>query len=338
MPNQDSRRGFFSQFLGSAFAAAAAQQALAQQDSSNGLPTRRLGRTGEQVSILCLGGWHIGAVEDKNLAVRMQHAAIDQGVTFFDTCWDYQWGGSEEIIGRALAQGGKREKVFLMTKNCERDYQGSMNCLEDSLRRMKTDYLDLWQFHEMVYDSDPDWVFEKGGLRAAIEAQRAGKVRYIGFTGHKDPSIHLKMLNKGFDWATAQMPINVMDAHYRSFQKQVVPVCLSKDVGVLGMKSLGGGSPQGRIPSMTKITHEQCRRYALSQPISSLVVGVMTMEELDAEIRIARGFRPLSDAAKEELLLTAAPEGGDGRHELFKSSQRFDGPHHREQHGFAVDA
>ena len=338
MSDSNSRRDFFHGFFGSALAAAAAQQALAQRDSPNGLPTRRLGRTGEQVSILCLGGWHIGAVEDKTESIRIQHAAIDQGMTFFDTCWDYQWGGSEEIIGRALSHQGKREKVFLMTKNCERDYKGSMQCLEDSLRRMRTDYLDLWQFHEMVYDNDPDWVFEKGGLKAALEAQRAGKVRYIGFTGHKDPRIHLKMLNKGFDWDTAQMPINVMDAHYRSFQKEVVPVCLNQDVGVLGMKSLGGGSPKGRIPSQTSITHEQCRRFALSQPVSSLVVGIMSMEELDAEIRIARNFKPMSDTDREELLLTSATEGGDGRHELFKSSQTFDGPHHREQHGFSTDA
>lgn len=334
----DSRRGFFHRFFGSAMAAAAAQQALAQRDSANGLPTRRLGRTDEQVSILCLGGWHIGAIENKDEAIRIQHAAIDQGLTFFDSAWDYQMGGSEEIIGRALDQDGKRDKVFLMTKNCERDYDGSMRCLEDSLRRFRTDRIDLWQFHEMVYDNDPDWVFEKGGLKAALEAQRAGKVRYIGFTGHKDPRIHLKMLNKGFDFDTAQMPINVMDAHYRSFQKEVVPVCLNQDVGVLGMKSLGGGAPIGKIPTETSISHEQCRRFALSQPVSSLVVGVMTMDELDAEIRIARDFRPMSDQDREELLLTAAPEAGDGRHELFKSSQTYDGPYHRKQHEFATDA
>ncbi|MBI1355825.1 MAG: aldo/keto reductase [Acidobacteria bacterium] len=335
----DSRRNFFQSIFGSAMAAALAQQAIAQQSGAAGLPTRKLGRTNEHVSILCLGGWHIGAVENKDEAVRIMHAAIDEGLTFFDTCWDYQWGGSEEIIGRALSQQGKRDKVFLMTKNCERDYAGSMKCLDDSLRRLKTDRLDLWQFHEMVYDNDPDWVFEKGGLRAALEAQKAGKVRYIGFTGHKDPRIHLKMLNKPYDWATAQMPINVMDGHFRSFQKEVVPVCLSKNVGVIGMKSLAGGPGpgKGRIPTETKLTHDQCRRYALSLPISSLVVGVMTMDELKAEIAIARDFKPLPDSEKENLLSMALTEGAsDGRHELFKSTQTYDGPHHRQQHGFAV--
>ncbi len=333
---QGSRRSFFKGVFGSAMAAALAQRAIAQQESANGLPTRRLGRTDEQVSILCLGGWHIGAVADKDEAVRIMHAAIDAGLTFFDNAWDYHDGGSEEIMGRALAQDGKRDKVFLMTKNCERDYEGSKRCLDESLKRLKTDRIDLWQFHEMVYDSDPDWVFEKGGMKAALEAQKAGKVRYIGFTGHKDPSIHLKMLNKGYDWAASQMPINVMDAHYRSFQKEVVPVCLARDVGVVGMKSLGGGSPRGKIPSETDISYEQCRRYALSLPVATLVVGVLSMEELQAEIEIARNFEPMSDGQKAAIVAQAAAEGGDGRHELFKSTQRFDGPHHRKQHGFAV--
>jgi len=336
MPNDSSRRSFFRSMFSSAAAAAMAQQALAQQDSPNGLPTRKLGRTGEDVSILSLGGWHIGAVEDKGEAVRIMHAAIDEGMTFFDNAWDYHDGGSEEIMGRALSEGGKRDKVFLMTKNCERDYAGSMRCLDDSLRRLRTDRLDLWQFHEMVYDNDPDWVFEKGGLKAALEAQKAGKVRYIGFTGHKDPRIHLKMLAKPYEWASAQMPINVMDAHYRSFQKQVVPECLAKNVGVIGMKSLGGGSPKGKIPTETDITYEQCRRYALSLPVSTLCVGILTMDELKAEIAIARDFKPMTDGHKETLLTKAATDGGDGRHELFKSSQVFDGPHHRRQHGFAT--
>lgn len=335
-PLDDSRRTFFRSLLGSAAVAAMAQQAIAQTDSPNGLPTRRLGRTDEQVSILSLGGWHIGSIENKDEAVRIMHAAIDEGLTFFDSAWDYQMGGSEEIIGRALAQEGKRDKVFLMTKNCERDYAGSMRCLDESLQRLRTDRIDLWQFHEMVYDNDPDWVFEKGGLKAALEAQQAGKVRHIGFTGHKDPRIHRKMLAKPYDWATAQMPINVMDWHFRSFQREVVPVCLNQDVGVLGMKSLGGGGTVGRIPTETEITHEQCRRYALSLPISSLVAGIISMEELKTEVAIARNFKPMSDAEKEELLAIAKPHAGDGRHELFKSTQTYDGPHHRAQHDFAV--
>jgi predicted aldo/keto reductase-like oxidoreductase len=310
---------------------------LAQQDSAKGIPTRRLGRTNEQVSILCLGGWHIGSIKDRQESIRIMHAALDEGITFFDNAWDYHNGHAEEVMGEALASDGRRDRVFLMTKNCERDYEGSKRNLDDSLRRLRTDRIDLWQFHEMVYDNDPDWVFEKGGLKAALEAQKAGKVRYIGFTGHKDPSIHLKMIGKPYDWASAQMPINVMDAHYRSFQKEVVPVCLNKNIGVIGMKSLGGGPP-GRIPTQTKITAEQCIRYSLSLPVSSLVVGIQSMADLKQDVGIARGFRPMPDTEKDQLLSMAAPEGGDGRHELFKSTKSFDGPHHRKQHGFALDA
>lgn len=239
-------------------------------------------------------------------------------------------------MGEALAQDGKRSKVFLMTKNCERDYAGSMRNLDESLKRLRTDHLDLWQFHEMVYDNDPDWVFEKGGIKAALEAQKAGKVRFIGFTGHKDPRIHLKMINKPHPWDTAQMPINIMDAHYRSFQKEVVPVCLEKGVAVLGMKSLGGGSPRGRIPSQAGVSAEDCIRFALSQPIASLVVGIMSMDDLKQDVAIGRDFKPMPPQQQTALLDRVRDIAGDGRHELFKSSKAFDGPHHRKQHGFDV--
>ena len=191
------------------------------------------------MSILCLGGWHIGSVEDSAEAIRIMHAAVDEGLTFFDNCWDYHDGGSEEVMGRALADG-RRDKVFLMTKNCERDYAGSMKCLDDSLRRLRTDRIDLWQFHEIIYDNDPDWVFDKGGLKAALEARKAGKVRYIGFTGHKDPRIHSRCWRSPSTGTACQFPVNVLDVHYRSFQKQVLPVCLKKKVGAIGMKGFGG--------------------------------------------------------------------------------------------------
>ena len=337
MNDPTSRREFFQSFLGSALAASLAEQVLAQTPpGAGGIPTRVLGRTGERVSILCLGGWHIATAKDKDEAIRIMHAAIDEGINFFDNAWDYHNGRSEEWMGEALDSGGRRNKVLLMTKNCERDYAGSMKCLEDSLRRLRTDHLDLWQFHEVVYDSDPDWVIEKGGLKAALEARQAGKVRYIGFTGHKDPRIHLKMLAKDHLWDTAQMPINVMDAHYRSFQKQVVPVCLEKNVGVIGMKSLAGGAPRGRIPTATNVTAQECIRYALSLPVSALVVGITSMEDLKQDLEIARNFQPMPDAEKAQLLARVRDEAGDGRHELFKSTQQFDGPHHRRQHNFAV--
>ncbi|MCS6952074.1 MAG: aldo/keto reductase [Bryobacterales bacterium] len=334
-----SRREFLEQTTAAALSVAAlAEQVIAQTSSASatGLPTRVLGRTGQRVSILCLGGWHIGAIKDENEAIRIMHAAIDEGLTFFDNCWDYHNGRAEEVMGKALAMDGKRKQVFLMTKNCERDYAGSMKNLEDSLRRLRTDYLDLWQFHEIVYDNDPDWVFERGGIKAAIEARKQGKVRYIGFTGHKDPLIHRKMLAKPFDWDAAQMPINVMDAHYRSFQNEVVPECLKKNVGVIGMKGLGGGGTQGRLVAAAGLTPQECYRYCLSLPIASQVVGMISMEQLKQNIAIAREFRPMSRQEREALLARVKEEAGDGRHELFKSTKLFDGPHHRRQHGFDV--
>ncbi|MFQ5929435.1 MAG: aldo/keto reductase [Acidobacteriota bacterium] len=335
---ETTRREFVGNTLGGAAAASLGQWVLAQtRPSPAGIPTRPLGKTGEKVSILCLGGWHIGAVKDPQETIRIMHAAMDQGITFFDNAWDYHDGWSEEIMGRALAMDGRRQKVFLMTKNCERDYQGSMRNLEESLRRLQTDYLDLWQFHEIVYDNDPDWVFEKRGIKAAIEAQKAGKVRYIGFTGHKDPRIHLKMLGKPFAWDTAQMPINVMDFHYRSFQLEVVPVCLEKGVGVLGMKSLGGGYPKGRIPETTGVSAQECLRYALGLPVSSLVVGITSMKDLEQDLEVGRNFESMEVTEQKRLLARVKDVATDGRHELFKSAKNFDGPHHRRQHGFATD-
>jgi aryl-alcohol dehydrogenase-like predicted oxidoreductase len=312
----------------------------AQKDDGRGLPTRPLGKTGVEVSILALGGWHIGKASlesGEREAIRLMQAAIDAGLTFFDNAWDYHDGMAEELMGKALA--GRRDKVFLMTKNCERDYAGSLACLDDSLRRLKTDRLDLWQFHEIVYDNDPDWVFEKGGLKAALEAQQAGKVRFIGFTGHKDPSIHLKMLGKPYAWATSQMPINVCDYHYRSFEQQVVPLCLQHGTAVLGMKSLGG-SPDlqnARFVKAGVAAPEECLRYALSQGVSSLVVGIRNQRDLDQALAAGRGFKPMSQEEQAALRERVREQAGDGRHELFKSSKHFDGPHHRKQHGFAVE-
>lgn len=314
-----------------------AQRAMAQQASPNGLPTRRLGRTGEQVSILCLGGAHIGRVglKDEPEALRIFHAAVDNGVRFIDNAWAYNDGYSEELVGKAMTPG-VREKLFLMTKNTGRDFARSKSCLEDSLRRLKIDYLDLWQFHETNYDNDPDWIFERGAIDYALEAQRAGKVRYIGFTGHKDPRIHNKMLAKGFAWDTAQMPINVMDYFYRSFFHETLPLCLAADIGVLGMKNLGGGVNTGKIPEDTSITAAQCVRYALSQPIATAVRGWTTMDQLQADLAVARDFVPMTSAELASLLAVAEEQAGDGRHEQFKSTRRFDNPIYREMHGLPV--
>jgi aryl-alcohol dehydrogenase-like predicted oxidoreductase len=332
-----TRRGFLKQAAAGATLAALTEEVLAQTSpaSATGLPTRVLGRTGQRVSIIALGGWHIGAIKDDAESVRLMQAALDEGITFFDNAWDYHDGRSEELMGRALSEGGRRDKVFLMTKNCERDYDGSMKCLEDSLRRLRTDHVDLWQFHEMVYDNDPDWVFDKGGIKAALDARKAGKVRFIGFTGHKHPNIHLKMLGKPFDWDSAQMPVNVMDAHYRSFQNQVVPVCLEKKVGVIGMKGYGGSSPEG-IMSKSGLTVAEAYRYSLSQPVSAQVVGLITLDQVKQAAALARSFAPMSAAEQTALRDRVRDMAGDGRYELFKSTVTFDGPHHRRQHGFAV--
>ncbi len=333
------RRDFLKQAAAGMALATLAEDVLAQTSgpSATGVPTRVLGRTGQRVSILCIGGWHIGSMKDDAESIRLMQVALDEGITFFDNAWDYHDGRSEELMGRALAEGGRRDKAFLMTKNCERDYDGSMKCLEDSLRRLKTDRVDLWQFHEMCYDNDPDWVFEKGGIKAALDARKAGKVRFIGFTGHKDPRIHLKMLGKPFDWDAAQMPINVMDARYRSFQNQVVPVCLEKKVGVIGMKGYGGGgnAPPG-IMAQSGLTAAEAYRYSLSMPVSTQVVGLTTLDQLKEAVALARSFTPMSTAEKSALLARVADVAGDGRYELFKSTVAFDGPHHRKQHGFAV--
>jgi predicted aldo/keto reductase-like oxidoreductase len=288
-----------------------------------------------------LGGWHSvapAAMEkaDESDSIRLMHAAIDEGINFFDNAWDYHDGYAEEVMGRALAMDGRRQQVFLMTKNCERDYEGSMRNLEDSLRRLKTDRVDLWMFHECNYDNDPDWIFERGGMRAAIEARDAGKVRFIGFTGHKDPRIHNKMLGKPHAWDAALMPINILDAHYRSFLNETVPLCRDKGVAPIGMKGFGGGWPNGRILERMGLEPRDLLRFNLSQPTVSQVVGIKDMAQLKFAMSVARDFAPMTDAEQDTLLARVRTEAGDGRHETFKSTNEHDGPHHRRQHGFAT--
>lgn len=328
-PSMDRRRFLQAAVAGTAVISLADVLAQPEEERTGGLPTRPLGKTGERVCILGLGGWHIGAVEE-NEAIKIMHAAIDEGLTFFDNAWDYHDGRSEEFMGKALANG-RREKVFLMTKNCSRDAQGTRQCLEDSLRRLKTDVIDLWQFHEINYDNDPDWIVEKGALAEALKAKEEGKIRFLGFTGHKSPQIHLNMLDK-HAWDTVLMPVNVCDYFFRSFIQNVVPKANERGVAVLGMKSLGGGRP-GRLPSAKVCTAEEAIRFALSQPIASLVTGIDSMEVLKQNVAIARSFQPLSAEEQERLLAKVRPVAGDGRHERFKTTQFFDGPHHQKQHG-----
>jgi aryl-alcohol dehydrogenase-like predicted oxidoreductase len=316
-----------------------------QTDTGAGLPRRKFGRHDDMVSILTLGGWHsvaktaFGKAEESE-SIRLMHAAIDEGINFFDNAWDYHNGFAEEVMGRALKMDGKREQVFLMTKNCERDYEGSLRDLEDSLRRLQTDRLDLWMFHECNYDNDPDWIFERGAMRAAIEARAAGKVRYIGFTGHKDPRIHNKMLGKTNDWDASLMPINLMDSMYRSFLNETVPLCHAMGAAPIGMKGFGGGWPHGDIlkslGDRPEISVGSLLSFNLSQPICSQVVGITDMEQLQAAVAVVRKFEAMPEAEQTALMESVKLEAGDGRYENFKSTNVHDGPHHRKQHGFAL--
>jgi len=322
--------------LASVSAAALAEQVIGQTSgaSATGVPTRLLGRTGQRISVLGVGGGHARGIKDDADCIRYMHAAVDEGVTFFDNAWEYGGGAAEEIMGKALVQDGYRKRVFLMTKNCGRDYKDSVNCLEDSLRRLQTDHVDLWQFHEVNYDNDPDWIFERGAMKAALEARKAGKVRFIGFTGHKAPHIHLKMLAKPFEWDTCMMPANVADANFRSFQKEVIPVCLKKNVGILGFKGLGGG--RGALLGQANLTLEECLRYCLSLPVATQIVGMNSIAQLKQNVAVARSFKPMSASEKTQLLARVKDISGDGRFETFKTMISHDSRIHRDQHGFPI--
>jgi len=286
---------------------------------------RPLGRTGVQVSLVGLGGFHIGMPKTDAEAVRIVHAAIDHGVTFLDNCWDYNDGKSELRYGQALT-GGYRQKVFLMTKLDGRTKASAAAQLEQSLQRLRTDHIDLVQIHEVIRMTDPERVFAPGGaIEALVEAKKAGKLRFIGFTGHKDPTIHLHMIETaqkhGFTFDTVQMPVNVLDAHYRSFQALVLPVAREKGMGVLGMKALGSGV----ILESGAVNAVECLRYAMSQPVSVCITGCDTMGVLEQALSIAINFKPLSDEEQKALLARTAQVAANGQYEQFKTSQRFDG-------------
>lgn len=325
----ESRRDFL---LGSI---AAAESVVAQTSgaSATGVPTRPLGKTGVRVSVLGVGGAHAGRTKEEAEGIRLIQTALSEGITFMDNAWEYNNGRSELVMGKALKEDGRRKNAFVMTKVCARDYEGAKQQLDESLRRLQTDYLDLWQFHECNYFNDPEWVFEKGGIRAAMEAKKAGKVRFIGFTGHKTPRIHLKMLARDFAWDACQMPNNVMDSRFESFRHEVMPVCATKGVGIIGMKGCGG---DGRILTENVATLEECYRYCLSQPVSVQVVGLSSLDQLERALQIVRSFKPLSPSEMTTLLSRIKDVQGDGRFELFKSSKRFDSGYHRRQHGFDV--
>ena len=296
-----------------------------------GLPTRVLGRSGVEVSILSFGGGHFCRQHlNESESVRLVRRAVDEGVSFFDNAWEYHGGESERRMGIALA--GIRDRVTLMTKVCARDRAGATAQLDESLTRLKTDRIDVWQFHEINYDNDADWIGGiDGALEAALAARDAGKVRLIGFTGHKHPDIFRKMLELDFEWDTVQMPVNVMDAHYRSFQNGVLPELNRRGIGTIGMKSLGGDA---QLVKAAGLTPQECRAYAMSLPISTLVTGIESDENLDQDLAVARELVPLPDEDMSALRERVKDIAGDGRFEWFKSTQYYDSAIHREQHGF----
>ena len=285
---------------------------------------RTLGQTQERVSAIGLGGFHIGHPKDEQESIRIIHSAIDRGITFMDNSWDYNEGVSEIRMGKAL-KNGYRDQVFLMTKIDGRTKEAAAQQIEESLRRLQTDHVDLLQFHEVLRLEDPDRIFAaEGAIAAFLEAKQAGKTRYIGFTGHKDPLVHLRMLEiakeHGFSFDTVQMPLNVMDAHFRSFEHQVLPKLVEAGIGVLGMKTMGDGN----ILKSKTVEPIECLHYALNLPTSVVITGIERMEILDQAIKAAETFKPMSDKAVSELLARTAEAAMTGHYEPFKTGVQFD--------------
>jgi predicted aldo/keto reductase-like oxidoreductase len=301
------------------------------QSSVVGIPHRSLGRTGEQVSLVGLGGAHVGGQADEQESIRIIRTAIDGGVNFLDNSWDYHGGASEVRMGKALADG-YRQKVFLMTKIDGRDRKTAAMQIDESLGRLKADRIDLMQIHEVIRMSDPERIFGPGGaMEAMLAARKAGKIRYIGFTGHKSPAIHLKMietaLQNGFVFDAVQMPLNVMDAHFESFEKRVLPVLLKHRIGVLGMKPMGGGV----ILNSGTVTPVECLHYSMNLPTSVVITGCDSLSVLQQALDAARSFRPMSEGQLAALLARTEKTAKAGRYELYKTSRRFDATYYNPQ-------
>jgi aryl-alcohol dehydrogenase-like predicted oxidoreductase len=301
-------------------------------DADFQVATRPMGKTGLNCSILGVGGYHLGTVAGQPEVNNMVAKAIDHGVNFFDNAWEYHKGASEERLGVALK--GKRDRAIVMTKVCThgRKKDIAMQMLEESLVRLQTDHLDVWQVHEVVYYNDPEKCFaEDGVLEALAAAKKQGKVRFVGFTGHKNPSIHLAMLEGGFPFDTIQMPLNPFDYSYRSFQREVLPVAVERGMAVFGMKSMGGS---GEMISGGALTPTEALSYAMSLPgVSTTISGMDSMDVLDQNLDILRIFKPLSEE-QITALRTHGRQFEDGRYELFKSTVKYDGDLGRQQHDF----
>jgi aryl-alcohol dehydrogenase-like predicted oxidoreductase len=319
-----TRREFLEMAVAATCAAGAEKNAWAA-DAKADMTYRTLGRTGEKVSMVGLGGYHLGSQRDEQESVRIIRTALDNGMSFLDNCWDYNNGQSEVRMGQAL-RDGYRQRAFLMTKIDGRTRKAATQQLEESLRRLQTDHIDLLQFHEIIRMEDPARIFAPGGgMEAVVEAQKAGKVRYIGFTGHKSPDIHLKMLETAdahdFRFDAVQMPLNVMDAHYNSFEKKVLPVLVKKGIGVLGMKPMGDSLILG---SKTAEPIE-CLHYAMNLPTSVVITGCDSLPILEQALQAARTFRPMSGAEVAALLAKTADAARDGKYEGYKTTHTFDG-------------
>jgi aryl-alcohol dehydrogenase-like predicted oxidoreductase len=287
------------------------------------MPYRTLGKTGEKVSVIGMGGYAIG-VPAESEAIRLVRAGVDGGINFLDNSWDYYDGKSETRMGKAL-RDGYREKVFLMTKVDGRTKKEAAKQIDESLKRLHTDHVDLMQHHEVIRFEDPDRIFAaEGAMEAFLEAKQAGKIRYIGFTGHKDPHVHLYMLSvaerHGFSFDTVQMPLNLMDAHFRSFGKMVLPELVKKKIGVLGMKSMGGGV----ILKSKTVSPTECLHYAMNLPTSVVITGIESQENLEQAFEAARTFRPMPEDLVSALLAKTEKAAAGGEFELFKTSAVFD--------------
>jgi predicted aldo/keto reductase-like oxidoreductase len=326
-----TRRKFLGASLAATLAMGAASKSSRAAPNTEGVPRRTLGRTGEKVSMVGLGGYHIGMQSDEQESIRIIRTALDSGINFLDNCWDYNNGQSEIRMGKAL-RDGYRQKAFLMTKIDGQTKKAAAQQIEESLRRLQTDRIDLLQFHEVIREKDPERIFAAGGsMDAALEAKKAGKIRYIGFTGHKSPDIHLKMLNTAFShqftFDTVQMPLNVMDAHFESFGKKVLPVLVEHQIGVLGMKPMG----DQLILNSKTVTAVECLHYAMNLPTSVVITGCDSMQILKQALDAARSFKPMSETAVASLLARTAKAAQNGQYELYKTSHNFDGTYHNPQ-------
>jgi predicted aldo/keto reductase-like oxidoreductase len=330
-PGGVSRREFLGGMLTTSLLTGVAGADLWAAGAENGVPYRRLGRTGARVSMVGIGGYHIGVQSDEQESIRIIRTALDGGINFLDNCWDYNGGESEVRMGKAL-RDGYRQKAFLMTKIDGQTRRAAAPQIDESLRRLQTDHIDLLQFHEVIRMTDPERIFGPGGsLEAALDAQKAGKIRFIGFTGHKSPEIHLHMLETAaahnFHFDAVQMPLNAMDAHYDSFQKLVLPVLVKNEIGVLGMKPMGSGL----LLKSNTLTPTEFLLYAMSLPTSVVITGCQSLANIQQALDVARNFKPLTASESAALLAKTAEAAKKGTFEGYKTTTSFDGTAHNPQ-------